>query len=142
MPSKQPTEWNQLIMKNNTDKILPATGDLSELDKMKRYVSEDAAAEQSMSDFMDMKYEIALEKFLENNPDKTEEDFISAIRRIPMETGGKVIDFAKYAKTDDSKIRELDLASLFTPGKTLASLTKDERDVVNNLLRMTLGNKD
>ncbi len=142
MPSKQPTEWNQLIMKNNIDKILPATGDLSELDKMKRYVSEDAAAEQSMSDFMDMKYEIALEKFLENNPDKTEEDFISAIRRIPMETGGKVIDFAKYAKTDDSKIRELDLASLFTPGKTLASLTKDERDVVNNLLRMTLGNKD
>ena len=129
-------------MKNNIDKILPATGDLSELDKMKRYVSEDAAAEQSMSDFMDMKYEIALEKFLENNPDKTEEDFISAIRRIPMETGSKVIDFAKYAKTDDSKIRELDLASLFTPGKTLASLTKDERDVVNNLLRMTLGNKD
>ncbi len=142
MPSKQTTEWNQLIMKNNIDKILPATGDLSELDKMKRYVSEDAAAEQSMSDFMDMKYEIALEKFLENNPDKTEEDFISAIRRIPMETGGKVIDFAKYAKADDSKIRELDLASLFTPGKTLASLTKDERDAVNNLLKMTLGNKD
>ena len=142
MPSKQPTEWNQLIMKNNIEKVLPANGDLSEIDKLNLLASEDAAAEQSMSDFMDMKYEIALEKFLENNPDKTEEDFISAIRRIPMETGGKVIDFAKYAKTDDSKIRELDLASLFTPGKTLASLTKDERDAVNNLLRMTLGNKD
>ena len=129
-------------MKNNIEKVLPANGDLSEIDKLNLLASEDAAAEQSMSDFMDMKYEIALEKFLENNPDKTEEDFMNAIRRIPMETGGKVIDFAKYAKADDSKIRELDLASLFTPGKTLASLTIDERDAVNNLLRMTLGNKE
>lgn len=127
---------------NNIEKGLPALGDLSEIEKLKFLASEDAAAEQSMSDFMDMKYEIALEKFLENNPNKTEDDFIDAIRRIPMETGGKIIDFAKYAKADDSKIKELDLASLFTPGKTLASLTKDERDAVNNLLKMTLGNKD
>ena len=127
---------------NNIEKGLPALGDLSEIEKLKYLASEDAAAEQSMSDFMDMKYEMALEKFLENNPNKTEDDFIDVIRRIPMETGGKIIDFAKYAKADDSKIKELDLASLFTPGKTLASLTKDERDAVNNLLKMTLGNKD
>ena len=127
---------------NNIEKGLPALGDLSEIEKLKFLASEDAAAEQSMSDFMDMKYEIALEKFLENNPNKTEDDFIDAIRRIPMETGGKIIDFAKYAKADDSKIKELDLASLFTPGKTLASLTADERNAVNNLLKMTLGNKD
>jgi len=142
MPSKQLTEWNQLIMKNNNiDRILPATGDLAELDKLKRYASEDAAAEQSMSDFMDMKYEEARDKFLQNNPDKTEDDFIKLLR-VPMESGGKVIDFAKYAKADGSKIRELDLASLFTPGKTLASLTKNERDAVNNLLKMTFGKKD
>ena len=127
---------------NNIEKGLPALGDLSEIEKLKFLASEDAAAEQSMSDFMDMKYEIALEKFLENNPNKTEDDFIDAIRRIPMETGGKIIDFAKYAKADDSKIKELDLASLFTPGKTLASLTADERNAVNNLLKMTLGKKD
>ena len=126
---------------NNIDRILPATGDLAELDKLKRYASEDAAAEQSMSDFMDMKYEEARDKFLQNNPDKTEDDFIKLLR-VPMESGGKVIDFAKYAKADGSKIRELDLASLFTPGKTLASLTKNERDAVNNLLKMTLGKKD
>jgi len=127
---------------NNIEKGLPALGDLSEIEKLKYLASEDAAAEQSMSDFMDMKYEMALEKFLENNPNKTEDDFKDAIRRIPMETGGKVIDFAKYAKADDSKIKELDLASLFTPGKTLASLTADERNAVNNLLKMTLGKKD
>ena len=127
---------------NNIEKGLPALGDLSEIEKLKYLASEDAAAEQSMFDFMDMKYEMALEKFLENNPNKTEDDFIDVIRRIPMETGGKIIDFAKYAKADDSKIKELDLASLFTPGKTLASLNVDERNAVNNLLKMTLGKKD
>ena len=127
---------------NNIEKGLPALGDLFEIEKLKYLASEDAAAEQSMSDFMDMKYEMALEKFLENNPNKTEDDFIDVIGRIPMETGGKIIDFAKYAKADDSKIKELDLASLFTPGKTLASLNVDERNAVNNLLKMTLGQKD
>ena len=61
---------------NNIEKGLPALGDLSEIEKLKYLASEDAAAEQSMSDFMDMKYEMALEKFLENNPNKTEDDFI------------------------------------------------------------------
>ena len=128
-------------MKNNIEKILPANGDLSEIDKLNLMASEDAAAEQSMSDFMDMKYEIALDKFLENNPDKTEKDFQDSIRRLSLESGGKVIKFSDY-KDPIKKVKEIDLAGLFTPGKTLASLTSDERDVVNKLLRMTLGKKD
>ena len=35
--------------------------------------SETAAEEQSLSEFMDMKYQMALDKFLENNPDKSEQ---------------------------------------------------------------------
>ena len=141
MHLNQQTEWNQLTMKNNIEKILPANGDLSEIDKLNLMASEDAAAEQSMSDFMDMKYEIALEKFLENNPDKTEKDFQDSIRKLSLENGGKVIKFSDY-KDPIKKVKEIDLAGLFTPGKTLASLTSDERDVVNKLLRMTLGKKD
>jgi len=141
MHLNQQTEWNQLTMKNNIEKILPANGDLSEIDKLNLMASEDAAAEQSMSDFMDMKYEIALDKFLENNPDKTEKDFQDSIRRLSLESGGKVIKFSDY-KDPIKKVKEIDLAGLFTPGKTLASLTSDERDVVNKLLRMTLGKKD
>mgnify|MGYP003641912808 CR=1 FL=1 len=141
MHLNQQTEWNQLTMKNNIEKILPANGDLSEIDKLNLLASEDAAAEQSMSDFMDMKYEIALDKFLENNPDKTEKDFQDSIRRLSLESGGKVIKFSDY-KDPIKKVKEIDLAGLFTPGKTLASLTSDERDVVNKLLRMTLGKKD
>ena len=141
MHLNQQTEWNQLTMKNNIEKILPANGDLSEIDKLNLMASEDAAAEQSMSDFMNMKYQEAKDEYLENNPGKTEKDFQDSIRRLSLESGGKVIKFSDY-KDPIKKVKEIDLAGLFTPGKTLASLTSDERDVVNKLLRMTLGKKD
>jgi|TARA_R110000824_G_scaffold339629_1_gene526148 hypothetical protein len=128
------------------EKALEGRGNLEEKEYLKKLenlmASESAAEEKSLSDFMDMKYETALQKYLENNPDKTEKDFQEAIIRIPMESGGKVIDFAKYAKAKDPKIKELDLASLFTPDKTLSSLSKSERAAVNNLLKLTFGRKD
>jgi hypothetical protein len=34
------------------------------------------------------------------------------------------------------------LAELFTPGKTLAELTPQERETVNTLLKLTFGKKD
>tara|TARA_R100000008_G_C3547149_1_gene148214 strand:- start:20 stop:412 length:393 start_codon:yes stop_codon:yes gene_type:complete len=130
-------------MKNtNIEKRLEAKGDLSEKEKLIKLASESAVEEKELSDFMDMKYQMALEKYLENNPGKTEKDFQKEIIRIPLESGGKVIDFAKYAKSKDPKIKKIDLASLFTPGKTLESLTPSEREAVNNLLKLTLGKKD
>ena len=80
----------------NVDKQMPSKSDLLEKNILLKLASETAAEEQSMSGFMDIKYEIALDKFLRNNPDKTEDDFIEIIR-MPMESGGKVIDLAKYA---------------------------------------------
>ena len=126
---------------NQIDKALNARGDLSEKEKLGRLASENLKDEKFMSDFMDMKYEEARDKFLQNNPDKTEDDFIKLLR-VPMESGGRVIDFAKYAKIKDPKIKKISLASLFTPGKALSELTESERDVVNNLLKMTFGRKD
>jgi len=126
---------------NQIDKALNARGDLSEKKELDLLASESLKDEKFMSDFMDMKYGKALDKFLENNPDKTEDDFIKLFR-VSMESGGKIVDFAKYAKAKDSKIKEISLASLFTPGKTLAELTPSERDTVNNLLKMTFGKKD
>jgi hypothetical protein len=139
---KHPTKYKNT--KNNTDKIMPGSGDLSEKEKLiSLAMSETAAEEQELSDLMDMKYGLALEKYLKNNPGKTEKDFKDMVIRIPLEGGGsaKIIKFSDY-KDPAKKVKDIDLASLFTPGKTLASLTKDERDAVNNLLRMTLGNKD
>ena len=92
-----------------------------------------------------MEFDKALQEFLKNNPDKTEEDFINAIRRIPKcLVVEKVIDFSKYKKDNDwhKGIRKLDLSSLLGGDKTLSSLTESEREAVNNLLRLTLGGKD
>ena len=128
---------------NNVEKELPAKGDLSEREELIKLASETAAEEKDMSDFMDMKYQEALDRFKENNPGKTEEDFLKTIIRIPLEGGGsaKIIKFSDY-KDPVKKVKDIDLASLFTPGKTLSSLTEAERDVVNQLLRMSLGKKD
>tara|TARA_R110000851_G_scaffold111868_3_gene235644 strand:+ start:621 stop:1019 length:399 start_codon:yes stop_codon:yes gene_type:complete len=127
-------------------KALEGKGTLEEKEYLKKLenlmASETAAEEKRLSDFGDMEYGEALREFLKNNPDKSEKDFQNAIIRIPLNSGGKVIDFAKYAKVEDSKVKELDLASLFTPGKTLSSLSKSERAAVNDLLKLTFGKKD
>ena len=127
-------------------KPLPGKGDLTEKEYLKKLenlrASETAAEEKALSDFGDMEFDKALKEFLKNNPDKTEEDFINAIRRIQLSSGGKVIDFAKYRKSKDPKVKELDLASMFTPDRTLSSLSSKERDAVNTLLKLTFGKKD
>ena len=126
--------------KDSVEKVLPSKGDLSDREELIKLASETAAEEQTLSDFGDMKYQEALDRYLENNPGKTEEDFLKAVIRIPLSGGGsaKIIKFSDY-KDPAKKVKEIDLASLFTPGKTLASLTEDERDKVNLLLKMTLG---
>ena len=130
----------------NTDKRLEGKGDLSEKEYLKKlenmFASETAAEERSLAEFGEMKYSEALNRYLENNPSKTEKDFQDSIRRIPMESGGKVIDFAKYAKIKDPDIKEISLSDLFSPNKTLASLNRKERDAVNKLLKLTFGRKD
>jgi len=124
------------------EKEMPGRGDLSEKEKLIKLASESAAEEKELSDFLDMKYQMALEKYLENNPGKDEEDFQNSIRRLKLESGGKVIDFAKYRKSKDPKVKQLDLASMFTPDTTLSSLSDKERDAVNTLLKLTFGKKE
>ena len=133
---------NEKIKSFGVEKEMPGRGDLSEKEKLKQLASESAAEEKELSDFLDMKYKMALEKYLENNPGKDEEDFQNSIRRIKLESGGKVVDFAKYRKSKDPKVKQLDLASMFTPDKTLSSLSDKERDAVNTLLKLTFGKKD
>ena len=79
-----------------------------------------------------------VEKELPGRGDLSEKE-----KLIPLEGGGsaKFIKFSDY-KDPAKKVKDIDLASLFTPGKTLASLTDAERDQVNLLLKLTLGSKD
>ena len=135
---KHPTKYT----KNNTDKIMPGSGDLSEKEKLINLaMSETVAEELKLQELMDMEYGEALLKFLDKNPGKTEDDFIELFR-VPMESGGKIIDFAAAAKAREPKVKKLSLGSLFAPGKLVSELTEAERDKVNLLLKMTFGNKD
>jgi len=63
-------------------------------------------------------------------------------KRIELSDGGKVVDFLKRRKSKDLKPKQIDLTSLFTPSKTLASLNEHDREVVNRLLKLTFGKGD
>ena len=128
------------MSKNNISKILEARGDNSEKEGLMKLASETAAEEMGMQEFMNMKYEEQLREFLKNNPGATEDDYKEMIIRLSLKDGGDVVDLSKYRKMKEPvEVKQIDLASLFTPGKTLASLTDKEKDVVNQMLRLTLG---
>ena len=128
------------MSKNNISKILEARGDNSEKEGLMKLASETAAEEMGMQEFMNMKYEEQLREFLKNNPGATEDDYKEMIIRLSLKDGGDVVDLSKYRKMKEPvEVKKIDLASLFTPGKTLASLTDKEKDVVNQMLRLTLG---
>ncbi len=128
---------------NIENEVMPGRGDLSVKEELKKLASETRPEEKELSDYSEMKYQEALDRFKKKNPGKTEQDFLKMIIRIPLGGGGsaKIIKFSDY-KDPKKKVKDIDLASLFTPGKTLASLTESERDQVNMLLKLTLGGKD
>ena len=128
------------MSKNNISKILEARGDNSEKEELMKLASETQSEELGLQEFMNMKYEEQLREFKKNNPGATEDDYKEMIIRLSLKDGGDVVDLSKYRKMKEPvEVKQIDLASLFTPGKTLSSLTEKEKDVVNQLLRMTLG---
>ena len=104
-----------------------------------KLASETYEEEKALSDFMDMKYDEALRLYLKNNPNKTEDDFLKDVKRISLESGGKVIDLARYRKGKEPEIKKINLADYFELGKTVSSLSDKDRALVNKLLRMSLG---
>ena len=61
-------------------------------------------------------------------------------KRIQLKKGGEVLQISDYMKQKETpKIKKLNLADYFEYGKTIGSLTDAEKDVVNKLLKMSLG---
>ena len=128
---------------NNIDKKLEAIGNLEETKRLADLEKEMFDVEQNLADTLKELFE------KEKKPGQSLIDWMKSkptnyFKRIQLSGGGKIINFADYAKGKDadSKVRKLDIASHFKLGKTLSSLTEAEKDVVNNLLRMSLGKKD
>ena len=60
-------------------------------------------------------------------------------KRIQLKEGGRIYTLSDYRKSKEPQIKKINLSSLFEHAKTIASLTDAEREVVNDLLRRTLG---
>jgi len=116
----------------------------AEVSKMEE-VNKLADSDKYRRDFEQELLQLLEEKFKkERKPGESYLDFIKRqdpeeLKRIGLKDGSNVVDFRKYSKSKEPEVKKLDLASQFTPGKTLASLTEAERDAVNMLLKLTLG---
>ena len=59
---------------------------------------------------------------------------IEDLKRIELSDGGKVVDFLKYAKPKEPRIKKINI-SQGDMEKTVAGLSKDEKDLIKDLLR-------
>jgi len=137
---KDPT-FNIYSQGGAVEKALEGRGDLSEKEELLKL----ADMEKERFDFEIDLIQTLREKYKEERKDnQTFSDWLKSkpddyLRRISMDKGGKVINFADYAKMKEPKIKELNLASLFADqAKTIASLSPRERDAVNDLLKRTM----
>ena len=126
-------------MFNNIDKALEGKGNNEETKRL-------ADLEKIEFDVMQNLADKIREDFERETKDKPRSfmDWLKSkptdyFKRIELKEGGKVIDLRAYSKLKEPKIKELDLASYFDFGRTVSSLTDAEKEVVNDLLRMSLG---
>ena len=108
-------------------------------DKLKNLVASESPREEFELDLGSVLEE--LKDWKKKNPGRDEMDFYEekgiTIKRLELDKGGKVISLQEYLKQKEPpKIKRLDLDSV-SPGKALSELTEAEREVVQNLLRMT-----
>ena len=128
---------------NNIDKIMTSGGpdtqrlDLNEFVKI-------ADAEKIEADALNDLFDAVKEKF--KNERQPGESFDSWLKRTPREEliritlkdGGKVVDFAKYAKSRPPKIKRISLSDFFDVERTAASLSDSERATLKWLLNESL----
>ena len=62
--------------------------------------------------------------------------------RTSLSGGGRVIDFTKYAKSKEPKIKTIDIGKYFDLARTMSSLNQSERDTLKWILNKSLYKKD
>jgi hypothetical protein len=79
---------------------------------------------------------------LSNALQKIDMSMSGIMETLNLAGGGKVLKFpSDLAKSKEPKVKPINLASYFKTGMTVANLSPKERDLVNDLLRRTLGKK-
>ena len=132
---------------NRVEKIMSSGGPETPPLDMNQFIQL-ADAEKIEADALNELFEAIQEKFKNNR--EPGESFDSWIKRTPTEelikislaNGGKVIDFSKYAKSKEPRIKEIKLSDYFDMGRSVASLNDSERETLKWLLNKTLYSKD
>ena len=126
-------------MLNNIDKKLEAIGNNEETKRL-------ADLEKIEFDVMQNLADKIKEDFEKETKDKPRSfmDWLKSkpteyFKRIELKSGGKVVDIRSYSKLKEPEIKKINLADYFEFGKTVASLTDAEKEVVNKMLQMSLG---
>ena len=123
--------------KNNIDKRLEGKSDLTAAAKLADLEKQSFDLEQSIIDTIkeDFEKQDKYKNFLDFLKSKDDDYF----KRIELKEGGRVYTLSDYRKSKEPKVKEINLSSLFEHARTIASLSDAEREVVNDLLRRTLG---
>lgn len=126
-------------MFNNIDKALEGKGNNEETKRL-------ADLEKIEFDVMQNLADKIREDFERETKDKPRSfmDWLKSkpteyFKRIELKSGGKVVDIRSYSKLKEPEIKKINLADYFEFGKTVASLTDAEKEVVNQMLQMSLG---
>ena len=123
--------------KNNIDKRLEGKSDLTAAAKLADLEKQSFDLEQSIIEQIkeDFEKQDKYKNFLDFLKSKDDDYF----KRIELKEGGRVYTLSDYRKSKEPKVKEINLSSLFEHARTIASLSDAEREVVNDLLRKTLG---
>ena len=123
--------------KNNIDKRLEGKSDLTAAAKLADLEKQSFDLEQSIIDTIkeDFEKQDKYKNFLDFLKSKDDDYF----KRIELKEGGRVYTLSDYRKSKEPKVKEINLSSLFEHARTIARLSDAEREVVNDLLRKTLG---
>ena len=123
--------------KNNVEKKMSAKDDMSlakDIKDIEFDVMQDLA-DSIKADFLKERSEgQSFTDWLQTKPD-------SYFERLSLNDGGKVISFNEYAKKKP-KVKKINLADHFKLNQTVAELSDADVDLVNRLLKMSLGMED
>ena len=134
---------------SNVDQIMDAGGPNTPKINMQQFI-EMADLEKIEFDAQEELFRAIEEKFREQR--KPGESFnnwlkrtpVEELRRIELNSGGSVVDLAKYRKDKEKpKIKKLDLSSVLGADTPVSSLSDKDKETVLMLLKMSgIGNKD
>ena len=129
-------------MFNNIDKALEGKGNNEETKRLADLEKIEFDVMQNLADKIKEDFERETKDKPRSFMDWLKSKPTEYFKRIELKSGGKVVDIRSYSKLKEPEIKKINLADYFEFGKTVASLTDAEKEVVNNLLRLSMGKED